>query len=104
MISLLLAATIAQATLAPLTAPSPSAAPSTFAPTPAPTYTARPCVVLINRAHLAGKTIDADNLGRLLAQALKDHGLRPGSVVQTSTVRMALVDFIACFQTPGETK
>lgn len=84
--------------------PAPTSTP-TAAPTSstasASTYTARRCGDLILATHLLGKPITADNLGKILAQALRNHGFRPGAPYNSEVIGRSVVDFVGCFQTKG---
>ncbi len=82
-------------TVPPLPVPAPQV---TFpGATPAPLYTPVPCVTLIRRAGLVGKKITADALGMILAESLREHGFKSGSVIDRALIGKAVSDFVSCF-------
>jgi hypothetical protein len=83
--------------LAAVVTPLPSLSPS---PSPAPSYTPRPCGALVRRAKLDRKPMTADNLGVLLARAIKDHGYR-GARLDVRAVSLGTIDFLGCFASRG---
>lgn len=97
-----LAALLMSPAIALAQSPAPSTSPSTTAaPDPMATYRPQNCEVILTRAGLMNLPITADNLGRLMAQALRDHGYSSGSHIDRRAVGRAIVDFAGCFNRGG---